>query len=326
MTKKTEKKIIKYIYIYLMVLVVLLALVYLLPKVNDRMTRTMLVEHGTLSVSDNVTGYIVRDEVVYTAGSAGKPEYNVKEGTKVRKTARIMKVKGGSQDSDSMKYTKIVNMLDGKEVSTTKYRAGINGVVSYYVDGYEGVLNPDRMLKIENSEVSDIVDDYVNLKRDRIVAGDPVYKVYDNSRWYMLIWTDDNAAKNYSKGNYVTIKFKDADIKAKVIKKKKLDNGTSRIVLESDRYYENLAQSRAETVDIITRECSGVIVDNESIAEENGQKGIYVRNSAGEFVFVPVNILLQNDSQSVLSERIYYDAEGKQVNTVDIYDEILRNP
>lgn len=322
---KEKKKSNKFILIYIVLVVALLVVIYLLPKMNDQMTKTMMVEHGTLAVSDSESGYIVRKEVVYTAGDTGKPTYKVKEGTKVRKTAKIMSVKK-TGESDSPKYSKLINMLDNMDVRTTKYKAGINGVLSYSVDGYEGILTTDKMLDIEQSQVNDLVDDFTDLKRDKVVEGEPVYKVYDNSKWYMLIWTDAATAETYEKGSTVTIRFKDADITAKVYKKKRLKSNSYRIILESDRYYENLAVSRAEKVEIITRECEGVIVDNTAIVQEDGKDGIYVRNAAGEYIFTPVNILLSNHEQSVISERVYYDAEGKQVNTVDIYDEILRNP
>ncbi len=324
MTKKKKRN--RLVYIYVILLVVLLLVIYLLPKVNDQMTKTIMAEHGSLSISDNVTGYVIRNEKVYTSGYTGNTKYKVDEGTKVRKMAIVMEVAGEKDAKDTPKFTKLIGMLDNMDIRTTEYRAGLNGVLSYSIDGYEGMLCPDKMDELKESDVSGIVDDFTNLKKERVAEGEPVYKVYDNSKWYLVAWVSQKAAEKYKKGNGVTIRFKDAEVSASVYGKKLQEDGKVRIIISSDRYYAKLAVSRTEEVKIITKERTGLIVDNTCIQEKDGISGVYVRDITGEYVFVPINILLSTDKQSVISEGVYYDADGQRVSTVDLYDEILRNP
>ena len=98
------------------------------------------------------------------------------------------------------------------------------------------------------------------------------------------------------------------------------------MILVSNRYYKSLASFRTETATVITHTCSGLVLQNSCITEEDGQQGVCVRNTAGEYVFKPVQILLQGKKESVLTAGQYYDNDGNAVSTIEIYDEVLRNP
>ena len=56
----------------------------------------------------------------------------------------------------------------------------------------------------------------------------------------------------------------------------------------------------------------------------DGQKGVYVVNAAGNEKFVPVKVLSSRDNVTVVEKNIFYDAEGQVVDTIEIYDQILR--
>ena len=58
--------------------------------------------------------------------------------------------------------------------------------------------------------------------------------------------------------------------------------------------------------------------------EEDGQKGVYVVDKLGNYHFTPIRILDQDSSVTVAEKNYFYDQEGKAVETVSNYDEILR--
>ena len=290
------------------------------------MTKTVIAEYGTMELSDEVQCYAARNEKVYTAGSGGQTEYLVNEGEKVRKGTKVLKVSGGGAGQPGDKYTSILERLGSGARQSDSYTTATNGVISYYIDGYESTFTHKKIKKMTFDQVKDIQNDYMDLSRKSVLAGEPVYKLYKNEKWYMVFWIDEESASDYEKGRSVTVRLKDGEVEADIESVTQQEN-KFRVILVSNRYYKSLASFRTETATVITHTCSGLVLQNSCITEEDGQQqGVYVRNTAGEYVFKPVQILLQGEKESVLTAGQYYDNDGNAVSTIEIYDEVLRNP
>ena len=67
-----------------------------------------------------------------------------------------------------------------------------------------------------------------------------------------------------------------------------------------------------------------ILLETDSIKEEDGVKGVYVINKLGDAVFTPVSILSSYQGQTVVEKNYFYDSEGEYVETVENYDEILK--
>ena len=323
MTKPKKKN--RFIYLYILIVLVLCFVIYLLPKLSDTMTKTVIAEYGTMELSDEVQCYAARNEKVYTAGSGGQTEYLVNEGEKVRKGTKVLKVSGGGEGQPGDKYTSILERLGSGARQSDSYTTATNGVISYYIDGYESTFTHKKIKKMTFDQVKDIQNDYMDLSRKSVLAGEPVYKLYKNEKWYMVFWIDEESASDYEKGRSVTVRLKDGEVEADIESVTQQEN-KFRVILVSNRYYKSLASFRTETATVITHTCSGLVLQNSCITEEDGQQGVYVRNTAGEYVFKPVQILLQGKKESVLTAGQYYDNDGNAVSTIEIYDEVLRNP
>ncbi|MBO5666676.1 MAG: hypothetical protein J6S45_04445, partial [Firmicutes bacterium] len=110
-----------FLVIYFLVIVALVSLIYVLPKVSDAFTPTVILEYGNMQVKDDVTCYVVRTEQVVTASHTGSTAYYVDEGVKSRKGARVADING------------------------VGYFCPATGVVSYYLDGLENQYTPETM-------------------------------------------------------------------------------------------------------------------------------------------------------------------------------------
>ena len=51
---------------------------------------------------------------------------------------------------------------------------------------------------------------------------------------------------------------------------------------------------------------------------------MYVINKLGKAVFTPVSILSSYEGKTVVEKNYYYDSEGQYVETVESYDEVLK--
>lgn len=323
MAKSKNKN--RLIYIYILIVFALCFVIYILPKISDTMTKTMIAEYGTMELYDDVQCYVARSENVYTAGTSGEAEYLVEEGEKVRKGTKVLKLSGSSTSDASGEYSSVLDKLGDNTRQVENYITAYNGVVSYYIDGYESTLTHKKIKKMTRDEVKNIENDFTALSRKTIFKGEPVYKLYKNEKWYIVFWIDKDSATDYEAGKEITVCFKDGEIAAEVESVAEQDN-EFRVILSSNRYYKSLATLRTEEVKVITHTCSGLVIENSCICEENGQEGVYVKNTAGEYTFKPVQILLHGKKESVLTAGQYYDDKGKAVSTIEIYDEVLRNP
>lgn len=102
--------------------------------------------------------------------------------------------------------------------------------------------------------------------------------------------------------------------------------GKAKITLRTDYYYEKFAETRVADVTLTTYDESGVIIENGSIGEEKGRKGVYVKGKNDEYFFVPIQIYATDGEKSLIADDFYYDLErdGEMVMTVEVYDEILK--
>lgn len=318
----------KPIILFAAALVVLYIIIYIIPSVTGALVSSYTIEYGELKVSDQATGYLVRKEKVYTAADGGKANRYIENGTLVRKGTTVMETEGDSSSEIDAKYTDLLARLGDEAVVSDAYTAEDGGVISYYADGYEHKIRPSVMKKGDYSFYSKLSQNEVqNLQRKNIAAGEPVFKVVDRTRWYIICFVPIKHMDRYEKGQAVVAEFEDDSVDAEVYHVSKDPDGEhARVILTVGDYYEKFAQMRVCDVSLVTYDEKGLLVANSSITEENGKKGVYVKNKTNDFYFVPVEIYADDGEFSLVADTMYYDEKGKQVMTVEIYDEVLKDP
>jgi hypothetical protein len=104
------------------------------------------------------------------------------------------------------------------------------------------------------------------------------------------------------------------------------DGKGMKVILRSDMYYKDLARVRKAAAKVVFAEYKGLVADRQYILERDGAPGVFVRQRAGGYKWVPVKILKETGNNCILSVGIYYDDAGKQVETVNYYDKVLADP
>lgn len=327
MRKRKKKTVI----LYIAALVILYIIIYIIPTVTGALVSSYTIEYGELKISDEITGYLVRDEKVYTAATGGKINPYIKEQTLVRKGTTVMEVSGNGGSEADAEYAELLSRLGKDAVSTSTFATEDVGLISYYADGYEGKLTPATMEKGGYNYYSKLSQDNVMHLDDKSAAkGNPVFKVVDRTQWYIVCFVDLDHMDRYEKGNTVTVEFEDDSVKTKVYsvtKDKDEESKKARVILSTYNYYEKFAQMRACPVSLVTYEERGLLVENDSITEEKGQQGVYVKNKNKDFVFVPIQVWATDGTYSLVADTLFTDQKsGKEYATVEIYDEVLKNP
>ena len=322
MKKRTKKPL---IILYLLVIVGLCIAIYAVPKVTGALTSTLIVEYGSLRTTDEVTVYFSRTETVYAADRTGRVNYYVGQATQVRRGAKVLSISAGDASNPSGEIAKLTQRLSGAAVTSPDYAMPINGCVSFFADGYEAMFVPENLQNLSFTDMKDLEGEPVNLTRDSANKGEPLFKLCDYTKWYITTWILPGDSYKYEVGSTVEVAMEKGTISAKVTALE--DEGDQwQLILETNRYYEDFPTARRADATIIASEYSGVIIPNASITTVEEQPGVYVKSKTGEYNFTPIKIITSDGENSVAYPGTYIDAEGKQVGTVDIYDEILRVP
>lgn len=287
--------------------IILYIIVYIVPQVSDIFVKTYSAEYGTLEIWDECDYLAVRDEKVYTADNSGTVERVIPAGSLMRRNSHIVTVGGTSHYSQT------------------------RGIISYYYDGYESIYTPDNLDRLapadlkadEEGSESHQVKECV---KGSASSGDVVFKVVDNKEWYMVFWLTSKQAKGIEEGAQVKVEFDDGLQVPMDVRSITYQNGAAKTILVCDRYYKKYDRIRRGTCKIIKSQNTGIILENDSIVKKDGKTGVYVVNKIGNYNFVPVQILAADDSNTVVTSENYLDYEGNLVETVEPYQEVLREP
>lgn len=306
-TKKTTKGTKRTILIYLLILAALYVVIYVVPQVSDIFVETYTAEYDTLQVTEDATCLFVRNEKTYTADGSGSVNREAGAGSLMRAGAHIADVGG------------------------TAYYSDRKGIISYYYDGLEDVYTPDRLETLTSAELEKVKEIPVNPSpSSEAVAGDVIFKVVDNQKWYLVCWLSKDAAEKYQEGYRVLVEFKDGEKEgqgariAMTLNSKTVQSGHVRMILSCNRHYEDFAEYRIKNCSLIASDVSGIFLETDSIVEVDGQKGVYVVDKLDNYIFTPVRILDQEGDITVVEKNYFYNAEGIAVATVQNYSEILR--
>lgn len=323
--KKSRRRI---IIIYIAAVAVLGIIIYVVPSLTGALTPTVVLRYDTLQVTDEEECYIVRNEAVYLAAAGGSINYYAGNGTKIRAGSTVLAVTHESQSGDEeSKYADIITKLSSAAITRSDYRSETNGIVSYYADGFEGTFSPNAIEDLTYDRMKKLrIDEPQNLTRKHTAKGEPLYKIVDNDAWYITCWVREGSIAKYEQENSVTVRLPAGDIRATILSIQEEKNNMWQVVLQTNRFCENFDEIRKVEATIVTSEYSGLIIPNKSIAAEDGQIGVYVKKKTGDYRFVPIKVITSDGENSVAAESLYYDKDGNQVNTVEVYDEILKNP
>ena len=321
------------IIIFILAVIVMYVLVEVLPRVGGALASTEVIEYGKLRVSDEVTGYIVRSETVYSAAETGSVKVFTDEGTLVKKGSKLMDFKKAPEKADQVKeesdkgtseYKDIIKRLGDALVPDKNQKSGRKGIFSLYIDGFEGAFTPKTINELDESDFSQADQPPESLKRENVTKGDPIYKIADNSKWYIVFWIDEEDISKYEKGKTVSVRPDDGKFDA-TVDNIKSDNGQWKVILRTNRYYKGFMKHRILETKIVTTDSEGLLVSNDCLTTKNKKVGCYVKNTAGDYVFKEVQTLGTDGKKTLVTEKEFFDKKGKAVKTVRAYDEVKRN-
>jgi putative membrane fusion protein len=199
------------------------------------------------------------------------------------------------------------------------------GLFSFYVDGYEAYMTPEKIDGLQESELDGITQRPESLERKETAKGDPIFKIADNSAWYLVCWIDEEKIARYEKDKQVKVKLPKGTIEANVYEVNEAGSKWQ-LVLKTNRYYKDFLKVRSLDAEIITTDMEGLLVSNDCLAMKGKKVGCYVKDRTGDYVFKEVQTLATDGEKTLVTETQFFDDKGTPVMTVKAYDEVKRDP
>ena len=323
--------------VFLAVAIGLYIIIYVIPTIAGYATQTYKIEHADLPLMDEEEALFVRDETLYLAWTDGRAEYIAEEGEKVRAGMQVFGINTEESppkmpvDEESGEvispYTDIAAAAGEASVTSENGVVPVTAITSYFADGYEQQISLASVYGFNDEMIADIPEESTPIDREWVYTGEPVYKLTDNNIWYVALWLEleDDMIMNYVIGDTVILDLETTKISATVEDVKMRENDWF-ILLSSDMYYRDLVKYRKKTVIVIFEEYSGAVIENESIISKDDHPGVYVKQRTGAFKWVPIERIRTSEGKCIIAEDVFYDDDGNQVDTINYYDEILRNP
>jgi len=311
--------------LFILACILLYTVIYVIPGVTGALKKTEIINYGELTVTDDIICYLVRNEKIYLSDANGDINYYYEEGEHVRRGTKILDIQKKNVGEPKNEYEAILEK-SGSAVGTQENDiTSFNGIVSYFIDGYEDYFTIEKMEKLKYDKVSKLDIEAINLTRKETFVNEPIYKICDNSTWYVIGWVENGNVSKYVIGENVKIKLPKGEI-AGSIENIIEDEDKWLIIMKTDMYYEEFGKMRSGEATITTANASGIIIKNESITtDENGNIGVYVKKKNKDYEFKPIKVINTDGEISAVEVSFFYDEKGNEIKTVDVYDEILKN-
>jgi putative membrane fusion protein len=267
-------------------------------------------------------------------------EYKNDISTKITKRAKL----AGEKSTAGSTIKKLIEERTSYEStlnSGSEYiKAPVSGIVSYRVDGLEEILTPDSISTLTSEYLNSL-----NLKTGEIISSsNEKGKIINNFEGYIITSLKSEKAKEAEVGTTVKLRLSNGEEISAEVTNITEEEASRLITFKITTGLDILANYRKITFDIIWWSYSGLKVPNTALVAEPAKEGsnqegnnIYfvIRNRAGYTDKIPVKVLKQNSSYSIITnyestelkeEWGYTDAEVKALKTLILYDEIMINP
>ena len=177
-------------------------------------------------------------------------------------------------------------------------KASQSGVISFYMDGYEGALSSETLPSITAADVNTVLAGG-SLGSTLSAKETAVYRIVNQNQWYVALVTD---AKTWNPvvGQPYTLQmegFEDLSFTAFVTSVQK-ESGRILAVFQINDPIGSLIYQRTGRAQL-TATISGLSVSSKAISEENGQLGVWLIDLGGE-TFVPVEVLSSDGSDALI--------------------------
>lgn len=247
---------------------------------------------------------------------------------KLERLSKSNDIKGLQSKPYSETVVGTVNAINGQVLDV---RSPESGIVTFTSDGYEEILNIENLYDIDYSQLASQPIQVKDLKTDYVSAGSPLYKLIDNSVWYVVALIGQEEIKPYKDmtGDAITVTFNQDKIVGEVFDVFETGNQTGALVIQLKNQATGFYSERKTELKITRENYRGLKVPKDAIIKKDGIEGVYVLGYENKVKFVPIKGIGMNDEEVIVQENNFYEKQNDdvvEVRTVQQYNIVIRNP
>lgn len=233
----------------------------------------------------------------------------------VRK-ATASKDSGKTMDTKEGLESEKINIMRRYRGKTREILSEKHGVFSTGADGYESLLTPENATSMTVAEFDKIMKKERSSK-DAVKEG-IIYKISDNSKWWVSVCTNSKTAKNFKEGSSVTLRIsgENKDIKAKVEYISPALNGEYVITFSSISHSDFAFSNRFVSLTVVTEVYKGLSVPIKAIRVVDSKPGVYVRTE-NTVKFRNIEVIYKDKEIAIVK------MDNTGYNPLLLYDEII---
>lgn len=181
----------------------------------------------------------------------------------------------------------------------TEVVAPYSGVVSFYLDGRESLLNPESMAELTYETVETVTKDAKAKGSTDANPQMPLFRVVNNAKWYVLILSDGGAVE-LNAGQSVNLNFSGyAGVDyAGTCTDVRPSGDNALYVIEMSQDIGALLSERNLDV-TVGKQMEGLKIPASALQTQEGVRGVYVIDGQAK-TFVPVKVLVEDGSAAIV--------------------------
>ncbi len=212
---------------------------------------------------------------------------------------------------------------DRISMNREKIISSVSGIVSYTIDGYEGILTPQGISSLTPKKIEGMQKEDIN--RDQVVnrayAGKPAAKIIKSTDIYIVAIANERDLKNFDEGKRIRVRIDDSDFEASAIVTgiSQTEEGKALVTVKATRGADTLSNVRHVNVDFIRSTEEGLKVPLKCLMD------ISPDGTHAKIMLVKYNVSTIREVEILAQDKEYAIITTPE-KTVNLYDTYIINP
>lgn len=200
-----------------------------------------------------------------------------------------------------------------------------SGILTYYIDGYEGDITYDNVFNLKFDEILSLdIEPY--LAADPMVySGDPLYKIVDDSSYYLIIVTEQGSQNKFDISSDLKITTENKTLLGSIEEIFAAGDQVA-IAIKVEEFIEDFYKDRFVNIQLKQEPYKGLKIKLSSLLKKGDTYGVYVVDKLNRVLFKPVKIIKYEGENAIVKETSFYDivnGESVIIDSVSIYDRVI---
>ncbi len=194
------------------------------------------------------------------------------------------------------------------------------GIISRSFDGYENQYSAKKVSEYRLKDFKTL-ESNENIVKDNqeIDVGDPIFKIIESQEWFIMTNINKSDTGTLEKGNEVSIMIDDSqDRVSGVITRLDKSGENNFVIIKFNKHLHDYYKKRYVNLKTVKDTYSGFKVPKQAVVEQDGAKGVFIKDISGVVKFREIKILKVQD-EIILVEPV--EVEGQ--NPLRLFDEVF---